>query len=55
MQALAIHVGGGIAGLVTCPFLIYNGIFYKQDQHSAMVKTVIQPSNYLFKLKFVCN
>ena len=38
MQAMAIHFGGGLTGLVTCPFLIYDGIFFKQDQHSAIVR-----------------
>lgn len=37
VDGFPIHFCGGLAGLLSAPFLIREGIFFKQDAHSAVV------------------
>lgn len=41
IDAFPIHYCGGLVGLVTAPFLINEGIFFKQDRASAMVRSLL--------------
>jgi ammonia channel protein AmtB len=38
VDGFPIHFCGGLTGLLTAPFLIRDGIFFKQDAHSAVVR-----------------
>ena len=37
IDAMGIHIGGGLAGMLSAPFLLPNGILIAQDMHSAVV------------------
>lgn len=38
VDAFPIHFCGGLAGLLSAPFLIPQGIFYRRDAQSAVVR-----------------
>lgn len=38
VDAFPIHFCGGLAGLLTAPFLIPQGIFFRRDAQSAVVR-----------------
>ncbi len=48
VDAFPIHFCGGLAGLLTAPFLIQHGIFFKRDAQSAVVKILFVSFFYIY-------
>ena len=45
VDAFPIHFCGGLSGLLSAPFLVPQGIFFKRDAQSAVV-LLLQPALY---------